>query len=130
MQWFWVGLGGALGSMLRFFLQGVVQSSLVTQFPVGTLAVNLLGSAAIGVVAGMTEILPAQPNLRVFLMAGLLGGFTTFSAFSLDNLNLARSGQMRTLMLNVVLSNALGLALAILGFYLARALMRALGHEI
>lgn len=75
-----VALGGALGSMLRYALSVQATAALGTGFPWGTLAVNVLGSAAIGVAAG----LGVSGGARLLLVTGVLGGFTTFSAFSLE----------------------------------------------
>jgi fluoride exporter len=129
MHWIWIGMGGAIGSVLRFYLGGKVQSSYLTLFPLGTLAVNLIGSTLIGLLAGIFEHYQTAPHWRVFLVVGLLGGFTTFSAFSLENLSMIRAGQVRTMLVYVALSNGLGISLAVGGFFLGKALMRALGQE-
>src|SRR4051812_38804791 len=109
MQWILVGVGGALGSVLRFFLQGKIQLSFPGVFPLGTFVVNMLGSWAIGFLAGVFEIMPASPRLTNFLMAGVLGGFTTFSSFSAQNLMLVRAGQGRVALVYVLASNVLGI---------------------
>ncbi len=131
MQWIWIGIGGALGSVLRYFLQGFVQTAYPGVFPVGTLAVNLAGSALIGFLAGLFESAPVSANLRLFLVVGILGGFTTFSSFNLENLNLIRAGQGRLAVLYIVSSNVLGIGLAFGGYLLARSFMRifALGTQ-
>lgn len=92
MNWLWVALGSALGGVGRYALAAVVDARFATAFPWGTLAVNLLGCAAIGWLAVFSERLLLGEGARLFLMVGLLGGFTTFSAFSLQTLMLARSG--------------------------------------
>jgi CrcB protein len=91
-----VGVGGAIGSVARFWLTGVIASLTGPRLPWGTLLINVLGSAVIGLVAGLTvrpERLGWQPNLRIFLMVGICGGFTTFSAFSLQTLELVQGGE-------------------------------------
>ena len=125
MQYVWVGIGGALGSVLRFFMQGWVQTAYAGFFPIGTLAVNLLGSALVGFLGGLFEIVPGSTHLRNFLMVGILGGFTTFSAYSLGNLTMLREGQGRAALVYVLASNVLGIGLAFGGFFLARLLIRA-----
>lgn len=80
MNFLYVALGGALGSMARYAVSLAAVSLLGTAYPWGTLAVNILGSAAIGALAGMGLGGPA----RLFCITGILGGFTTFSAFSLE----------------------------------------------
>ena len=94
--YFLIALGGALGSVARFFLSGVVANQFGGTFPWGTLIVNVTGSFVIGFVATLTG--PdgrafASGNTRQFLMTGILGGYTTFSSFSLQTLNLAREGE-------------------------------------
>jgi len=125
MQWIWIALGGALGSMARYFAQSRIQASQAGQFPMGTLSVNLIGSMVIGFLAGWFLSNPVSQHLRLFLIVGILGGFTTFSSFSLDALNLLRDGQVRTAVYYVSASNLGGIALAYGGFLLARALARS-----
>lgn len=122
--WIGIALGGALGSVCRYALQGTVQAALPGAFPAGTLAVNLLGSAAIGVLAALFEAFaqtPAAIQARLFLMVGVLGGFTTFSSFSLENLNLLRAGEWRTALIYVLSANVGGILLAAGGYALCRA---------
>ena len=91
----WVAAGGGLGSLARFWMTGWVAGLTADRFPWGTLAINVLGSLGIGVVAGLT-LTPARlgwhPDVRIFLMAGICGGFTTFSAFSLQAVELLQTG--------------------------------------
>lgn len=125
MLWLLVGLGGALGSLLRFFLQGQIQTAIGGRFPWGTLVINVVGSAVIGAVAAWIEKQPVAPqHARAFVMVGILGGFTTFSSFSLENMNLLRAGEGRTAVLYVVVSNAAGIALALLSFVGVKTLLR------
>lgn len=95
--WFAVAVGGALGSLARFWLAGWMAALTGPRFPWGTLLINVLGSFVIGLVAGIT-LAPARvsmhPDARVFLMVGVCGGFTTFSAFSLQTLELLQAGSL------------------------------------
>jgi CrcB protein len=95
--WLAVAAGGALGSLARFWLAAAMTAVTGPRFPWGTLLINVVGSAIIGLVAAVT-LQPARvamhPDLRVFLMVGVCGGFTTFSAFSLQTLELVQSGDM------------------------------------
>lgn len=97
LTWLAVASGGALGSMARFWLTGAVTALTGPRFPYGTLLINILGSFVIGGVAGVT-LTPARmgmhPDLRIFLMVGICGGFTTFSAFSLQMLELLQTGDV------------------------------------
>jgi len=122
LTYLWVALGGAIGSVARLWLS--VQVGLVTGlvFPWGTILVNIIGSLVIGFVATLTG-----PNGRVvvpidaqaFVMVGLCGGFTTFSAFSLQTLELARDGRLLHAAANILLSVVLCLTAVALGHWLA-----------
>ena len=95
--WFWVALGGALGSMARFWLAAAVASFTGPQFPWGTLLINVLGSFVIGLFGALTGsrgAVSVPPDIRVFVMVGICGGFTTFSAFSLQTLELLQAGEL------------------------------------
>ena len=95
--WIAVALGGAIGSIGRFWLAGAMAALTGPRFPWGTLLINVLGSFVIGLVAGLT-LTPGRvgmhPDLRIFLMTGVCGGFTTFSAFSLQTLELIQAGDV------------------------------------
>lgn len=105
LSYLWVALGGALGSVLRFWAQGAVAHRFGETFPWGTLVINVTGSFVIGLFAALTG--PdgrwlAAPSVRQFGMIGILGGYTTFSAFSLQTLNLARAGEWLQAGLNIL----------------------------
>jgi CrcB protein len=89
-----VGIGGGLGAAARYALGGAVHRVTGAGFPAGTLVVNVLGCLLIGVVMGLTEVRPALTReARLFLTVGVLGGFTTFSSFGYETLQLLRGGQ-------------------------------------
>jgi CrcB protein len=113
--------GGALGSLIRFYTSGVAQKYVSNGFPIGTLIVNLIGSFIIGLLWGVLENQPAN-NLRLFLFIGILGGFTTFSAYSMETLNLFREGNFKFAFLNIFLNNLFGILLALAGFLVAKAI--------
>jgi len=117
-----VGLGGAVGSITRYLLSTwAMQAATPQKFPLGTFAVNLLGCLAAGLLAGWAERHPGwlQPELRLLLLVGVLGGFTTFSAFGLETIQLLRRGDWLVAAGYVGGSVLLGLALVVLGFRLA-----------
>src|SRR5688572_29598198 len=91
-----VGLGGFLGSGARYLLGGWVHAWFPrVSFPIGTLAVNTSGCLLIGVLAALLEVRQLlSPGMRLFLMIGVLGGFTTFSSFAFETLALARYAQL------------------------------------
>lgn len=97
--------GGGLGAAARYLLSGAVQRHAGTLFPYGTLAVNTLGCLAIGVLMSMFEDrFLMQPSLRLFLTVGVLGGFTTFSSFSYETIELLRAGSVLAGMMNIAAS--------------------------
>lgn len=111
-----VGLGGALGSMLRY---AVSLSVTVKNFPLGTFAVNIVGSFIIGIILALSiKDESFLNNWKVFLATGICGGFTTFSSFSAENLTLLQNGKFGIALLYITLSIVLGIAAAWLGFKL------------
>ncbi|MBL8266946.1 fluoride efflux transporter CrcB [Steroidobacter sp.] len=113
-----VALGGAIGSVARFKMSGwVLHQTPNWRFPAGTLAVNIIGCLIAGLLAGMAVKEDVfTPEARVFLFTGLLGGFTTFSAFGLETLLLLKRGEAAVALANVVVSIVVGLAVAWLGY--------------
>jgi CrcB protein len=122
-----VALGGALGSVLRFWLSALFERRLGEAFPWGTIFVNVTGSFLIGLLfslAGRDGAPLLSSSARAFLLVGVLGGYTTFSAFSLQTLNLLRGGQAGLALANISFSLALCLLAVWLGHLLAAALQR------
>jgi fluoride exporter len=124
-SYLWVALGGALGSVGRFWLSGLVAARMGPAFPWGTLLVNVSGSFVIGLLAALVE--PGgrrylSPAGREFFMYGLCGGYTTFSSFSLQTLELVREGEMGRAGLNLVASVLLCLVAVWLGYLLGLGL--------
>ena len=113
-----VALGGALGSAARFKLSGwVLHQTVDWRFPAGTFAVNVLGCLAAGVLAGLAEKYDFfTVDARLLLFTGILGGFTTFSAFGLETMFLIRRGEWLVAGSNVVVSVVAGLAALWLGW--------------
>ena len=121
--WLAVALGGAIGSVARFWLTGVVASITGPRFPWGTLLINVLGSFIIGFVASLglqPGRTPPPFDLRIFLMTGVCGGFTTFSAFSLQTLELLQRGDIQPALGYIGSSVALCLAVVWAGWTLGR----------
>ena len=122
-----VTVGSALGGLARYLMANAIPSE---NFPWGTLMVNILGSFIIGFFAALTAVegrYPASPELRVFVMAGLCGGFTTFSAFSLQTLDLLRAEEWLAGGGNVLGSVTLCLISVWLGHLSATAINQAAG---
>jgi CrcB protein len=112
-----VGIGGALGSVSRYLLGTWIQSiSKSLDFPFGTLTVNLIGCFVIGFLSQLAEARGAfTPESRAFVFIGILGGFTTFSSFGNDTINLFRDGSTFNALVNVGANVVLGLMLVWLG---------------
>jgi len=116
-----VGSGGFIGAVLRYGLSSFVQrNASFAAFPYGTLAVNLFGCLLIGVAAGVIDARQiASPELRSFVLIGVLGGFTTFSAVGLETFVLLRDADYFRATGNIVIHIVLGLALVWIGYSLA-----------
>ncbi|HMO34313.1 MAG TPA: fluoride efflux transporter CrcB [Lacibacter sp.] len=114
----WVGLGGALGSMARFGVSQVLRSS---HFPWATFLVNMIGCLLIGgILAFSLRHAAFEQNWRIFLATGVCGGFTTFSAFSLESMALLQQQKIALFLLYVVGSVLLGLLATWLGYFLLK----------
>jgi CrcB protein len=127
MDYLWIGLGSALGGMARYWLSGVIGERFGEAFPAGTLVVNATGSFVIGFLATLTVPdgrIYLSATVRQFLMLGICGGYTTFSSFSLQTLNLAREGEWLYAGANVALSVVLCLLAVWLGHVVAETLYR------
>lgn len=121
---FLVFTGGGIGSTLRYLVGGTVQRLANGWiFPVGTLTVNLSGCLIIGLLGGLVESRGIiQSDLRLMIFVGLLGGFTTFSSFGYETIQLFRDGQLMYAIANASLQLLLGLVCVWLGFVLSRLL--------
>lgn len=124
VTYLWIALGSALGGMARYWMTLAMATVTGLQFPWGTIAINILGSFVIGFVAALTGAegrFDVPNDARLFVMTGLCGGFTTFSAFSLQTFDLARDGRWLQAGGNIGLSVVLCLAAVALGYAAAMA---------
>lgn len=125
-RFLWICLGGACGTGARYLLSGLVLRRLGSEFPYGTLTVNVLGSLLLGVLMHVgleTQALP--PTLRVALTTGVMGGFTTYSTFNYETLVYLQEGRAALAAANVVATVTLCLLAGLAGLWLGRALV---GH--
>ena len=118
-MWMWVAIAGGGGAVARYLLHGAVQSRHTSRFPYGTVAVNLTGSFALGLVVGFVVYQGLDPDVRVIAGTGFLGGYTTFSSFSYETFGLVEDGMPTLALLNAFGSTLAGLACATAGFLLA-----------
>ena len=118
-----VAVGAAFGGLMRYWLSGVVQNISPYGFPSGTLSVNVLGSFILGFIIfyfDTQELI--SPELRVMLTIGFCGGFTTFSTFSFETINLLRDSELLLALINIGLSLLLTLTAVVLSYYLSKVL--------
>lgn len=120
-----LALGGAIGAVARYSVSGIVfkHMHVFGVFPFGTLVVNLIGSFIIGVLWSFWENGNISSGLGTFLFIGILGSFTTFSAFSLETINLFRLNEIKLGILNILANNIVGLLMVVVGFVLARGII-------
>jgi CrcB protein len=118
-----IALAGLVGTLLRYWLSGFLARQYGETFPWGTMAVNLIGCFVAGALFVLTEErFLVSPTIRTVILIGLLGGFTTFSAYGLQTFALLRDGEFGLAMLNVVTSNILGLFMVWAGYVFGKVL--------
>ena len=114
------GTGGFIGSVFRFVIAGLVQNRALSSFPYGTFTVNVAGCFVIGLLFALTERGNLGPESRIFLITGICGGFTTFSAFSVESLALMRDGQLPMALVYILTSVLFGLLATYTGYELLK----------
>lgn len=115
-----VGVGSFIGGIGRYLISQFMQTKFVGAFPYGTLTINVIGCFLIGIVFGISSKGNLNHTWQLFLTTGILGGFTTFSAFSIETLNLLREGNIWVGVLYLSLSIVLGLGATFLGILLMK----------
>lgn len=118
----WIGLAGAVGSLARYGLAGIVQSAVGKSFPWGTMSVNLLGCLLFGLVWGLAveSRVTISAEVRLILLVGFMGAFTTFSTFSFETARLLEDSQWLAALGNLTLQNVGGLVAMFAGLALGR----------
>jgi CrcB protein len=122
LTYLWVALGGALGSVARYWMTTVIVTLTGPLFPWGTIVINIIGSFVIGLIAYATVpvgTVPISSDVRAFILVGICGGYTTFSSFSIQTLELARGGHWLYAGANIALSVVLCLLAVWAGYGLA-----------
>ncbi|MEW5758250.1 MAG: fluoride efflux transporter CrcB [Candidatus Omnitrophota bacterium] len=123
LRFFILGLGGAIGTILRYVMGGLDYRFSNGVFPISTLVVNVTGSLVIGFLWGIIDRFNFSPNMRMFVFIGILGGYTTFSTFSLETFNLMRDGEYRIAVMNTALSVVLSIGAVFAGYIASKGLM-------
>jgi CrcB protein len=122
-QWLLIAFAGAVGTLVRYSLTGIVQRVLGSGFPWGTAVVNILGSFLFGIIWSLTEArLALTPQTRVIVLTGFMGAFTTFSTFMFETSGLMRDAQWTLAIGNVVLQVALGMVCVFAGLAIGQRL--------
>lgn len=116
----WVGIGSFVGGCARYGLSLWVQSKVLSAYPYGTLSVNIIGCLLVGVFFGLSERYQIASEWRLLLVTGFCGGFTTFSAFSLETMALLRNGQFIPTFIYVAVSLLFGLFATFSGYALQK----------
>lgn len=116
-----IGLGSFIGGVFRYLLTMFMQNKVPGYFPYGTLMVNVIGCLLIGMVYGASSRDLMTTDWRLFLATGVIGGFTTFSAFSYESVSLLRTGHFLNAAVYISLSVILGLLATFMGLYLIKA---------
>ena len=115
-----IGSGSFIGGICRYLLSAIIQSRSLSNFPFGTLVVNIIGCFAIGLVFALTERTNITLEQRLFFATGICGGFTTFSAFSNETFVLLRHGQLWHALLYITASVTLGIVATFAGYSLLK----------
>ncbi len=123
LRLFVIAIGGAIGTLLRYFMGGLDYRFSSGVFPISTLVVNVTGSLAIGFLWSVVDRFNFSPNIRMFVFIGILGGYTTFSTFSLETFNLMRDGEYQIALMNMFFSVILSIGAVFLGFFVSKTLL-------
>jgi len=115
-----IGIGSFIGGTSRYLLSLLIQSKTATPFPLHTLIINIIGCFLIGIVFGLFDKGQTSQEWKLFLATGILGGFTTFSAFSIETLTLFREGYIGYALVYIFSSVFLGLLLTYLAYWLVK----------
>ncbi|MEP6926939.1 MAG: fluoride efflux transporter CrcB [Ginsengibacter sp.] len=117
-----IGIGSGIGGIFRYLLSLFINNKFLSAFPYGTLAVNIIGCLLMGIIFGLSEKVNFNIEWRLFLTTGLLGGFTTFSAFSIETIRLFRDGQLWLAFTYIACSVVIGLLATFSGIYFIKVL--------
>jgi CrcB protein len=118
MNCLYVVIGGGIGALLRYFSTQFINSSIDIKFPLGTLFVNCIGALIIGFLINIFDLFSINIKWKLFLITGFLGGYTTFSAYSLETVQYFMNGNVKNAVINILLNNVLCILFVLLGIWL------------
>jgi CrcB protein len=122
MNYFYVIIGGGIGAALRYCSHQFINSSVHIKFPAGTLFVNCAGALLIGFLINIFDVSPVNNKWKLLCITGFLGGYTTFSAYSLETVQYFINGNIKHAFLNIFLNNVLCMACVVVGMWLNKTL--------
>jgi CrcB protein len=123
MNYLCIVIGGGIGALLRYFSSQFINSSVNIKFPFGTLFVNCIGALLIGFLVNIFDVFQINIKWRLFLITGFLGGYTTFSAYSLETVQYFINGNIKHALINILLNNVLCIAFVLLGTWLNKIII-------
>lgn len=124
IQLLWIGLGGAFGAISRYKLTVWVESMIPGVLPYGTLTVNVVGSFVLGLVVGLVQTGNLQEPMRLAIATGFLGALTTFSTFSMETVELLKTGLMLQAFANIILNVLLSVSASALAYWISYSLLK------
>jgi CrcB protein len=124
MHCLYVIIGGGIGALLRYFSSQFINSSVTIRFPLGTLFVNCIGALLIGFLIPVFDLFQINLKWKLLLITGFLGGYTTFSTYSLETAQYFINGNIKRGFMNIVLNNVLCLVFVLVGMWLNKGLFK------
>jgi CrcB protein len=124
MKYLYIIIGGGIGALLRYISSQYFNSMFGASFSIGTLFVNTIGALIIGFLFNLFQVNSVQPELRLFLIAGFLGGFTTFSTYSLETVQYLMDGNIKYGLINILSNNILCIVSVIFGMWICKIMIK------